>query len=176
MRWLCLGTLLLGSEVRTFSPPLLERHPCLMLALPASIISFITTILWPNKSVPPPYPASYLRFHLRHEHALSPSSQTIFRDAPSPNAAFASSDAYDITFHPVSVYRPRALTSGSLLWDPDKVLGPNVSSRVTLQALAKMTNNAYSEPGAKDWYGLGEDWSVVCFLFCLVRGHLTLTV
>jgi putative lipase involved disintegration of autophagic bodies len=116
-----------------------------------------------------------LRFHLRHEHAVTnDTSRNVFRNiAPS----FASTP-YELGSEPVRVYRPSsqaAFTSARfgrsgaevLRWDEDVIPGPNVSSRATLQTLARMTNNAYSEPTDPDWYDLGPDWnkaSVVCRL------------
>ncbi|EKM58524.1 uncharacterized protein PHACADRAFT_53577, partial [Phanerochaete carnosa HHB-10118-sp] len=45
-------------------------------------------------------------------------------------------------------------------WDEDEIEGPDVESRKTLLNLAKMTNNAYLEPGEAEWYDLGGDWNV----------------
>lgn len=51
--------------------------------------------------------------------------------------------------------------SDALLWEETDVVGPNVTNRMTLQTLAKMTNNAYYEPSEKGWYDLGPDWNAV---------------
>lgn len=53
-------------------------------------------------------------------------------------------------------------------WDETDVVGPNVHDRETLQMLGKMTNNAYSQPGDKDWYDLGPEWNSVR---CLLAEH-----
>jgi lipase ATG15 len=46
-----------------------------------------------------------------------------------------------------------------LPWDEDEIIGPDVESRETLLELAKMTNNAYVEPGDPAWYDLEGNWS-----------------
>jgi lipase ATG15 len=50
-----------------------------------------------------------------------------------------------------------------LRWDDEEVEGPNITSRMTLQTLAKMSNNAYYDWNMTDkgWYDLGSDWTVV---------------
>lgn len=48
-----------------------------------------------------------------------------------------------------------------LTWDEIPVAGPDVEKRETLLQLAKMTYDAYYEPGDKDWYDLGPDWNTV---------------
>jgi putative lipase involved disintegration of autophagic bodies len=47
----------------------------------------------------------------------------------------------------------------ALLWKETDVLGPDVTHRETLLALAKMTSNAYTQPNASDWYDLGSEWN-----------------
>jgi lipase ATG15 len=46
-------------------------------------------------------------------------------------------------------------------WEEDEIVGPDVESRETLLLLAKMTNNAYLEPGEAGWYDLGDGWNAV---------------
>ena len=46
-------------------------------------------------------------------------------------------------------------------WDEDEIVAPDVEKRQTLLALAKMTNNAYLEPGEAGWYELDKRWNVV---------------
>jgi putative lipase involved disintegration of autophagic bodies len=50
-----------------------------------------------------------------------------------------------------------------LRWDEVDVDGPNVTSRTTLQTLAKMSSNAYYDWNTTDkaWYELGTNWTVV---------------
>ncbi|EPQ58013.1 alpha/beta-hydrolase [Gloeophyllum trabeum ATCC 11539] len=80
---------------------------------------------------------------------------------------------YTISAHPTSVYRPRsqaAFESARLrslrdaqdekvLWDERKVLGPDITDRHTLAQLARMTGNAYSMPGWKNWYDIDPEWN-----------------
>ena len=46
-------------------------------------------------------------------------------------------------------------------WDEEEIVGPDVESRETLLALAKMTSNAYLQPDDKEWYPLGKNWTTV---------------
>jgi putative lipase involved disintegration of autophagic bodies len=59
-------------------------------------------------------------------------------------------------------------------WDEDEVLGPDVSKRSVLQLLAKMTNNAYLNPGEAGWYDLGSNWTAVR-VPCSPRRYTSLT-
>lgn len=143
--------------------------------LPSALHLLLTLTIWPPEPAPnPARAAGALQFHLRHEHALSFTSRNIFRDVPSTSQLVAS-DALSLSTSPVTVHRPNSRAafraararwrSGgyaeTLEWDDTEVQAPNVSSRTTLQTLAKMTNNAYSEPGDKEWYDIGSDWDVV---------------
>ncbi|KAJ2917382.1 hypothetical protein MD484_g2965, partial [Candolleomyces efflorescens] len=81
--------------------------------------------------------------------------------------------SYSIATRPVKSYRPpsfsdfsaartrsfRFAESTKLHWEPDEVPGPDVDKRETLLLLAKMSNNAYVEPGDPYWYDLGEKWN-----------------
>ncbi|KAF8623624.1 hypothetical protein AX17_007326 [Amanita inopinata Kibby_2008] len=127
------------------------------------------------QSGPPPQPApkdTRLHFELRHFHAVSSAARVAFSDAPSSlttNAVLTRSMA---TFKPPSFgefSRVRSLslkggnhtaTEQRLHWDEEEIIGPNVESRETLLELAKMTNNAYVEPGSGEWYELDGDWTV----------------
>ena len=48
-----------------------------------------------------------------------------------------------------------------LNWGEEEIVGPDVESRETLLALAKMTSNAYLQPDDKEWYSLGKNWTTV---------------
>ena len=55
-------------------------------------------------------------------------------------------------------------------WEEDEIEGPDVEDRQTLLELAKMTNNAYLEPGEAGWYELSGEWNVVsdsCQFLCM---------
>ncbi|KAI0052265.1 alpha/beta-hydrolase [Auriscalpium vulgare] len=121
-------------------------------------------------------PRTPLQFELRHAHAVTPAAHVYFADAPrdvlrtqgQANAALA------VSSRPITTYRPPSAQafadarvrsrlrqeSTALRWDEDEVLGPDVESRETLLTLAKMTSNAYFEPGADGWYDLGGEWVV----------------
>lgn len=144
--------------------------------LPSALRLLLASALWPaNPTYDPPPELAPLRFHLRHEHALSPSALNVFRDISLRTDAFSAEPVLALSAAPVTVHRPRSRAEfraararwrpggepTTLDWDDTDVPGPNVSSRETLQTLAKMTNNAYSEPGDKEWYDLGGDWDVV---------------
>ncbi|EIN09963.1 alpha/beta-hydrolase [Punctularia strigosozonata HHB-11173 SS5] len=121
-----------------------------------------------SESVPQPGGRPSLRFGLRHEHAVSPSGHVSFSDIS------RSPDLYALRAH--SVKRQRLhyfnaeqyllarrsrlhVTSKDNPWEEDEIIGPDVESRETLLLLAKMTNNAYLNPGETGWYDLGEGWS-----------------
>jgi putative lipase involved disintegration of autophagic bodies len=115
-----------------------------------------------------------LIFHLRHEHAVHVnSSRLILNDfIPTSSLSDAFLDTSTIsnydgiqTRHVQTKYRSY-LPSNSLRaarayddpWLGREVPGPDVNKRATLLQLAKMTSNAYTNPDAKDWYTLGDDF------------------
>lgn len=119
-----------------------------------------------------------LKFELRHYHAVSADARVAFHDARPFNSLATNpseSPEYTLRSKPVKIRRPtspsalaearrrsiRFAQSTSLDWDEDEIPGPDVESRETLLELAKITNNAYLEPGEPGWYDLGEDWNVV---------------
>ena len=53
-------------------------------------------------------------------------------------------------------------------WEPAEVYGPDVQDRETLLLLAKMANNAYTEPDKSDWYDIGPYWNVVSAIVLFV--------
>ncbi|GJE94583.1 alpha/beta hydrolase [Phanerochaete sordida] len=115
-----------------------------------------------------------LLFELRHVHAVSPDARVVWADVSRANALAGDSHGYSASTRIVKTTRPsshdafrraRALSrfskqSAPLDWDEDEIEGPDVESRKTLLHLAKMTNNAYLEPGEAGWYDLGGDWNV----------------
>ena len=123
-----------------------------------------------------------LLFELRHVHAVSPEAHVVWGDIShldtllegryhGYHARTRSMKAIKPS-SPDAFHRARALSklsrqSASLDWDEDDIQGPNVEDRETLLDLAKMTNNAYLEPGEAGWYDLGGDWNVVSALFPL---------
>lgn len=142
--------------------------------LPISIQVLLGSFLWGQSTVPPPGP---LRFQLRHQHAVSNSSRVVFSDIQESlfTPLLPESYTYETQTRRLTTHRPSSLAahasarlrymrdgqSDAQLWEEEEILGPNVTSRTTLQTLAKMTNNAYYEPGEKGWYDLGSDWNAV---------------
>ena len=112
-------------------------------------------------------PPSTLQFQLRHQHALSNTSRVIFSDT-NPDLAFTMNElsvrtAKTTVHKPASqaLLRSARLRGGSVPWEPAEVDGPDIQDRETLLLLAKMANNAYTEPDKSDWYDVGPNWNVV---------------
>ncbi|KZP13845.1 alpha/beta-hydrolase [Athelia psychrophila] len=140
--------------------------------LPISIQVLLGSFLWGQPTSPPPGP---LRFQLRHQHAVSNSSRVVFSDIQESlfTPLLPESYTYETQTRRLTTHRPSSLAahasarlrymrdgqSDAQLWEETEIVGPNVTSRATLQALAKMTNNAYFESGEKGWYDLGSDWN-----------------
>jgi len=130
--------------------------------LPSALHYLITSLLWAKE----PASTSPLRFELRHEHGLSSSSRIVFSDIhPSPGLV---PQTYALNSRPMKTHRPlsqgafaSARSNGqiSIPWEEVEVEGPNIQDRETLLMLAKMTNNAYSEPTDQEWYDLGPEWN-----------------
>ncbi|KAH7924667.1 alpha/beta-hydrolase [Leucogyrophana mollusca] len=135
--------------------------------LPLALRFLLGSYLWqdePQQSFPlrPPLPLSNT-FRLRHQHAVFNFTRIIFSDiAPTSLAA----ETYRVNSANVQSHRPssqpgfhsarfrsmRYDQSEKVFWDDVDVAGPDVQDRQTLLTLAKMTNNAYFEPGEIGWY------------------------
>ncbi|CAL1717055.1 unnamed protein product [Somion occarium] len=124
-------------------------------------------------------PITPLRFELRHYHGVGPDAQVLFHDAHDHSDQSLASETFN---NPPYVLQTRRIKSsrpssidGYLLarsrssqgegneafkWEEDDIDGPDTESRETLLELAKMTNNAYLEPGESGWYDLGGKWNV----------------
>lgn len=144
-----------------------------MFSLPIALQTLLVSFLWAdvdNSKVTQPTPV--MKFQLRHQHAVSNTSRVLFSDiVPS-----LMSETFNVDTQHVISHRPtsfsafssarfrsmRHMQNDALLWHETDVLGPNVTNRETLLTLAKMTSNAYYQPGDKDWYGLGSNWNTVC--------------
>ncbi len=132
--------------------------------LPSTLNLLLASLLW-SPPLPSP-PDTRLQFELRHEHALSNTSRVVLSDV-APSARFGL-DSPSIRTKRTSVHRPLSQSlsgvrfrSDDLTWDTTEVDGPDVQDREALLLLAKMANNAYTEPRAKDWYDFGPDWNNV---------------
>ncbi|KAI6107340.1 Alpha/Beta hydrolase protein [Pisolithus croceorrhizus] len=144
-----------------------------MLAiLPTTLRLLLGSLLWaselhhPLQQDPP-----RMSFQLRHQHAVTNSSRVIFNDVHDSDLvahSLASSDPYVYTlrtsrltthkpsslsaFHDARLRSIRHAQSDAALWEGIEVVGPNVTDRETLLALAKMTNNAYLAGRDSGWY------------------------
>ena len=152
--------------------------------LPAALQYLLTCFLF---SCPTPAPThTPLNFALRHELGVSDAARLVFSDIP--RSSLLDGEAYSVNTRSVTVPRAREQArffsarmrgrgvQDDLEWDDTDVIGPNVRDRQTLQMLAKMSNNAYSQPGETDWYDLNPDYNTVRFILdeFLWCGWLTL--
>ena len=139
--------------------------------LTALLVLFLDFLLGRNHLPNVSHSQRPLQFELRHEHAISPDARVVFSDVPS-TASYTNESSYSIDTRYITSYRPsssgayndarirsmRHAQSTHLPWYETEIIGPNVESRKTLLALAKMTNNAYVTPDDSQWYELGEMW------------------
>jgi len=116
-----------------------------------------------------------LQFELRQYHAVSGTAQVLFHGARTHESLVENSPTtHRIRTRRVRTRRPYSLAAFSnartrsllyaesvpIHWDEDDVIGPDLESRETLLELAKMTDNAYLQPGEPGWYDLGANWNV----------------
>lgn len=165
-------------------PGLVPLAVVLCLMLPLTLTSFLVPLLnlWSHRhSVPQhQHQSNPLRFELRHLHAVSPNAHVVFSDvSPAQLKALGTDENASYTIQrtvPLMTYRPPSFNalidarkskwdslkqSAAIDWKEEVIVGPDVESRETLLVLAKMTNNAYLNPGEKGWYDLGENWTTV---------------
>ncbi|THH15566.1 hypothetical protein EW146_g4941 [Bondarzewia mesenterica] len=153
--------------------------------LPLSLANFIIPLLSffvPRDPAVSQIPLSQprpptLQFELRQQHAVTPSAHVYFSDVPALRATangVAHRPSYSLNTRPIKTHKPQsaeAFTSArvrsmrrgeseALRWDEDEVPGPDTEKRETLLMLAKMTSNAYMEPGDNGWYDLEGNWTV----------------
>lgn len=126
-----------------------------------------------------------LTFQLRHLHGVMDDSKIIFHDVPEE---FSAASTHSVTTRRTTVPRPklqadfhrarrRARTEGileTLDWEEDEIVAPDATNRETLLELAKMTNNAYLEPGDDGWYNLTDNWNKVSNL--MLRNTVILNI
>jgi len=144
--------------------------------LPAAIQGLLNLLLWTDTNRSDATPP--LRFQLRHEHAVSNASRVVLSDIVTSFAP----EVYGVNTQHVISHRPSSVSayssarfrslkyaqSDALLWKEKDVVGPHVTDRETLLTLAKMTNNAYNQPGDKAWYESGP-WNSVSHIAVLIR-------
>ncbi|KII85099.1 hypothetical protein PLICRDRAFT_331313 [Plicaturopsis crispa FD-325 SS-3] len=145
----------------------------LPIALRTLLVASSALYCFAEQQVLSGYEPAALNFQLRHQHAVSPSAQVAFSDIPSHDAHAYAVDAHSVRTRSVRTHKPPSFAahaqararsiqygqSESLPWDEDEVLGPDIESRESLLELAKMTNNAYLEPGDAGWYDLDGKWN-----------------
>ncbi|KAI6017106.1 Alpha/Beta hydrolase protein [Pisolithus marmoratus] len=149
-----------------------------MLAiLPTTLRLLLGSLLWANDLHHP----SRMSFQLRHQHAVTNSSRVIFSDVHDSDLvahSMVSADPYVYTlrasrlnthkpsslsaFHDARLRSMRHAQSDASLWEGTEVIGPNVTDRETLLALAKMTNNAYLAGRDSGWYDI-EGFNTIAF-------------
>ena len=162
---------------------------CAPMLLPSVTGLLVPLLSWLYGNYTPAKPR-LLTLELRHYHAVSTEARVAFHDARPSNSLGASAlPEYTLHSRPVKVRRPTShsalvearrrsikFAQSTLLdWDEDEVLGPDVESRETLLELAKITNNAYLEPGEPGWYDLGDEWKVVSRESCWLTVRMSLT-
>ncbi|KAI0783980.1 alpha/beta-hydrolase [Irpex lacteus] len=117
-----------------------------------------------------------LVFELRHQHAVTPEGAIVFNDISRAQQALVHAPTSSLAVSTARIRRTRpksqeafqyARTRSRLFketavldWEEDEIEAPDMERRETLLTLAKMTNNAYLEPGEAGWYELGKGWNV----------------
>ena len=135
--------------------------------LPTALQYLLTSYLF---SAPAPAPThTPLNFALRHELGVADAARLVLSDVP--RSSMFAQETFSVDTRSVIVPRARSQArffsarmrgaQDDLDWDDTDVVGPNVRDRQTLQMLAKMSNNAYSQPGEKDWYELDSLYNTV---------------
>ncbi|KAJ8508738.1 hypothetical protein ONZ45_g9023 [Pleurotus djamor] len=141
----------------------------MLLDLPVTLINLLLSAFIPRADPP----TNGLTFRLRHQHAVFNDSRIVFHDAPHDISFTTHPDLYysGLRSRPINIHRPSSMDAfhatrkarrmrmnkhSNLTWDENLVDSPDTTSRETLLLLAKMTNNAYTQPNASDWYPIGE--------------------
>lgn len=138
--------------------------------LPLTLRFLLGSLLWAQQPLHSANTggSTKLRFQLRQVHGTTESSRVVFSDIPTSQNLVG--ELYEVETRPLTAHKPASLDdffasrfdkSRLSPWDETDVEGPNVRDRETLLMLAKMTSNAYTQPGAKDWYDIGPDWNNV---------------
>lgn len=112
-------------------------------------------------------------------HATQAHESTLAADADNVQTIFSPSDSsnFKIRTRTQTVHQPRFPSdimrirerslrlqqSEAIEWVQKEVIAPDVTDRETLQELAKMTGNAYAQPGHSNWYNISSRWNTVSF-------------
>lgn len=127
--------------------------------LPSALQFLIAYLLW-KEEYPQPQLNS-LTFELRHEHAVTNRSLSVFSDIPRLRQLAGEDDRMQYSVK-TRATQSHVFTQFLNSWNEVEVPGPNVTDRETLHTLAMMTNNAYhADSDKKGWYDLGPDWNPV---------------
>lgn len=135
----------------------------------------LACLFWINNSgVPSQQAAPRLSFQLRHQHAVTDTSQVVFKNIHDSelisHTLVSPQDPYIysvLTSH-LTTYKPSSLfafhsarlrsslhaQSDAALWNMVEISGPDATDRETLLALAKMTSNAYMAGPDTGWYNV----------------------
>ncbi|KAF8842632.1 alpha/beta-hydrolase [Paxillus ammoniavirescens] len=142
---------------------------------PVTLRLLLASLLWLEDTPQPHHQATpRISFQLRHHHAVTNSSHVIFSDvrpsqlishslkAPADPHTYTVDTSHLVAYKPSSYSafrsaRLRSIQQGQNdgnLWEGVEVLGPDVTDRETLLALAKMSNNAYYAGKEAGWYDI----------------------
>jgi putative lipase involved disintegration of autophagic bodies len=138
-------------------------------------LALLSTLTYINQAISLP---SEVQFYAAqaHESVLIPTSntlQTVF--TPSTSSGTHKLRTRTQTVHQPrfvqDIYRARERSlkyqqSEPIEWVKKEVLAPDVTDRITLQELAKMTANAYAKRGAPNWYNMTMRWNTVREMMC----------
>lgn len=139
---------------------------------PVTLRLLLASLLFQEDSLQAQTPR--LSFHLRHQHAVTNTSRVIFSDVGQSQllshslSTPADPYTYDVDTSHLLTHRPSSYAafhdarlrsmrygqSDAALWNPEEVLGPDVTDRETLLSLAKMSNNAYTASPDAGWYNI----------------------
>ncbi|KAF9228979.1 alpha/beta-hydrolase [Gyrodon lividus] len=126
---------------------------------PVTFRLLLTSLLWLEDTPQPRHQATpRMLFQLRHQHAVTNSSRVIFSDVHP--YTYAVDTSHLVTYKPSShsafrSARLRSIRHGQNdgdLWQGVETLGPDVTDRETLLALAKIGSNAYFAGPEAAWY------------------------
>ncbi|KAI0792607.1 alpha/beta-hydrolase [Abortiporus biennis] len=115
----------------------------------------------------PDVQSNSLIFSPRHHFGLS-GTRPVFSDIK-PSSQFTT-EPFPVNTRTLRTYKARSQDAffsarfrgggqNTLRWDESETTGPDIEDRSTLQQLAKMSNNAYGNPGDADWYDLGPEFN-----------------
>ncbi|KAF8874220.1 Alpha/Beta hydrolase protein [Gymnopilus junonius] len=144
----------------------------MLLGLPVTLQSLITTFLW--TSYPPEPDGTSISFQLRHLHAITNDSRIIFSDIKPEASLLGAESQFTIPIQNIRIPRPESTSAfhaarrnrdpgvtPALEWQDWDTLSPDVTKRSTLQQLAKMAFNTYAADNSTvgEWYDISDGWN-----------------